>query len=149
MVPISPDQAKSLQGQPDLAAQIKTIFNPNVGTYSVEADIGPAFSTRRQETFSAMTQILGNDHDLMKVMGDLYFKAADFPLADEIAERMKRMVPPQVLGVGPPPAVLAMQQQMQEMQQHFTGLLTAQVQELAEAKGKPEGQGRRSGAAEL
>ena len=33
-------------------------FNPAVGRYSVEADMGPSYATQRQEAFEAFTQIL-------------------------------------------------------------------------------------------
>ncbi len=35
---------------------------------------------------------------LMNIIGDLVLLAADFPMADEAAERLRRMVPPQALG---------------------------------------------------
>ena len=47
------------------------------------------------------------------------FKAADFPMADEIAERLRNMVPSQALG-GPSPQ----EQQMQAAIQHLTGQVT-------------------------
>jgi hypothetical protein len=47
------------------------------------------------------------------------FKAADFPMADEISERLHNMVPTQALG-GPSPQ----EQQMQAAIQHLTGQLT-------------------------
>jgi len=34
------------------------------------------------------------------IIGDLYAKSLDWPGAEEIAERLKRMVPPQALGEG-------------------------------------------------
>jgi hypothetical protein len=95
---------------------VQGIFNPNVGRYDVEADIGPAYATRRQEAFNAITQILGQAPQLVNLIGDLLFKAADFPMADDIAERMERMVPPQAKGEGVPPAVAQLQGELQKMQ---------------------------------
>lgn len=102
------------------------IFNPNVGRYDVEADVGPAYATRRQEAFDAITQILGQAPQLVNLIGDLMFKAADFPMADDIAERLERMVPPQAKGDGPPPVVAQMQQEMQKLQ----GMLAKTIEEL-------------------
>ena len=133
-VPITPEQAKALQGDKDIAAQIKTIFNPKVGRYDVEADIGPAYATRRQETFNALTQIMGQNQNVAHAAMDLLFKAADFPMADVIAERIRRTIPPAILGEGPPPAVAQLQQQAEQMQQHMQQVITQLIQENAQLK---------------
>lgn len=96
--------------------EIKNVLNPKIGTYDVAVDTGPAYSTRRQEAFAAMTQIMGQNGELMKVAGDLMFKAADFPMAQDIAERLSRAVPPQLKGEGPDPHIIQLQQQLQQMQ---------------------------------
>jgi hypothetical protein len=41
------------------------------------------------ETFNALSSILMQNESLTPIIGDLLFKAADFPMADEIAERMQ------------------------------------------------------------
>lgn len=118
---------------------ISAIFNPNVGKYDVYCDIGPAYATRRQEAWNAITQIVTADSALMPVIGDLLFKAADFPNADKIAERLFRMVPPQALGTGPSPAEAQAQQQIQEAQaqiKHLSTLLENTVRQLADEKSK-------------
>ncbi len=99
---------------------IQSIFNPTVGRYDVEADIGPAYATRRQEAFQAISQIIKEGPELVNKIGDLLFKAADFPMADKIAERLK----PQA---GPTQQDLEMQKQMQaqgELIQKMSGELT-------------------------
>lgn len=98
---------------------VTTIFNPTVGTYDIISDVGPDFATRRQDAYNAMSNILSQDPELGKLIGDLMFRAADFPMADEIAERLKNMVPPQALGIGPSPQEMALQQQLQTLQQTF------------------------------
>jgi hypothetical protein len=71
---------------------VKILFNPKIGKYAVEADVGPAFQTQRQETWNAFVEILSSAPELMNVFGDLGFLAADFPMADEIAERIRRNI---------------------------------------------------------
>src|SRR6185312_4968562 len=68
---------------------VQRIFNPNIGSYEVVSDVGPDYATQRQEAFNAIVQILTQAQQLIDRIGDLLFKVADFPLADEIAERMK------------------------------------------------------------
>jgi hypothetical protein len=109
---------------------IAGIFNPNIGRYDVEADVGPAYATRRQEAFNAITQILTSAPQWGAVIGDLLFKAADFPMAMEIAERLERMVPPQAKGEGIPPAVQELQMQLVQTQK----MLATMAQELGEER---------------
>jgi len=118
------------QKNSDEAKQV--IFNPNIGRYDVISDVGPDFATRRQEAFNALSQIAASNQELMLLVGDLLFKSADFEYADEIAERMERMVPAQAKGDGPPPQVLALQKQVQALSQMLETLSQkAQEQQLA------------------
>lgn len=111
---------------------ISAVFNPKLGMYEVQADVGPAFATRRQEAFNALSQMATQAPEMMQVIGDLVLKAADFPMADEAAERLKRMVPPQALGTGPSPTEANLQQQLQAAH----GLLQKLTEELTTAKSK-------------
>ena len=133
-VMIDPNAQKSYmikrQQEADQAKQI--IINPKIGKYDVQADVGPAYATRRQEAFNALSQILSQSSELVPLVGDLLFKAADFPMAEEVAERLERMVPPQAKGEGITPAVQQMQLQLKQMQ----GSVAALVQQLAEEKSK-------------
>jgi Phage P22-like portal protein len=130
--PASEEQVKQAQGDPNLKDKIETIFNPTVGKYDVEADIGPAYSTRRQETFNALSQMIAQNQELGKIALDLLFKAADFPMADEIAERCKRAIPANILGIGPPPEV----QQLQQQNQALHSIIQELSQQLNTAQGK-------------
>ena len=115
------------------------IFNPNVGKYDIYCDIGPAYATRRQEAWNAITQIIKTDGALVPIVGDLLFRSADFPNADKIAERLERMVPPQAKGIGPSPQEQQLQQQAQKDQaqiKHLSTLLENYIRDLADAKSK-------------
>lgn len=140
-IKVDPNAPQALQeekvGQGEEQSVI-AIFNPNVGKYEVEADIGPGFATKRQEAFNALSQIIQSSPELMNIAGDLMFKAADFPLAEELAQRLRRMVPAQALGDGPPPEVTQLQQQ-NEMLQQLMGRLQQEIARLQlEAKGKAD-----------
>jgi hypothetical protein len=95
---------------------VSAIFNPNVGRYEIESDTGPGYATRRQEAFNAMTQIASQDKGFLEKAGDLYWKAADFPMADELAERYANAIPAAIKGKGPPPEVQQLQGQLQQSQ---------------------------------
>lgn len=109
---------------------IGEIFNPSVGRYDVVIDTGPSYQTQRQEAAAAMTELSSRNPQLMQVAGDLLMKSFDFPFADQLAERLKKALPPQFQDDGKkgeeiPPAV---QQQMQQMQE--------QLKQLSDALGK-------------
>lgn len=127
MVKVDPQAAQALlQEENERDNEIKAIFNPNVGRYEVEADVGPAFATQRQEAFNAISQILQQNKELTASVGDLLFQVADFPMADEIAQRLRRMVPAQALGEGPTPGMQKLQQQNQMLNQ-MVQELTAKI----------------------
>lgn len=100
------------------AAAVTRIFNPNVGSYEVQAEVGPNYATKRQQAFDALSQIIQTAPSVMNVAGDLLLKAADFPMAEDLAERLQRLVPPQALGQGPTPQEQALTQQLQGSQAH-------------------------------
>lgn len=108
---------------------IAAIFNPSVGKYDVQADVGPNYATQRQEAFNAFSNIAAQSPELMGVIGDLLFKSADFPGADEIAERLERMVPAQAKG-GPSMEITQLQGQLKNMQ----GVVTKLLEELSHEK---------------
>lgn len=135
--PTHPQAHTQIQNQDDDSFDpeaIMSIMNPQVGEYDVVATIGPNYTTRRQEQFNAISQILKADPAIMPIVGDLLFKSADFDLADEIAQRLYRMVPPQALGQGPPPADAMMQKQIGEQSQ----LIQKLQSELLIAKNKSD-----------
>ena len=121
-----------------ITGEVTHIFNPNVGKYEVEADIGPSYGTRRQEAFNAFSQIAAQNPQMMSIVGDLLFKSADFPGADEIAERLERLVPPAATGNGPSPQEQHMQLQVQNLQQALAKTLNDLTAAKLEAKNKSE-----------
>lgn len=127
VVNLDPKAAQAHEEQRNrITNEVKTIFNPNVGRYDVQADIGPNYGTRRQEAFNAFSQIATQSPQMMSLVGDLLFKSADFPGAEDIAERLHRMVPAQALGEDAPPEIKALQGQVQHLQQ-ITGKLLEEL----------------------
>jgi hypothetical protein len=127
--PISPAEAQKQQEDPE-QPDPAIIFNPNVGTYDVEADVGPAYGTQRQEAANAFSQIMQQNPAAFQIVGDFWAANSDFPNADELAERLKRGLPPQYKA-GPDPQVMAVTQQAQQMQQQAQGLLQKADAEIA------------------
>jgi hypothetical protein len=140
----NPNQAQNAPGmlpptpQQALAASVTRIFNPAVGKYEVQADIGPAYATKRQQAFDALMQVMATAPQVMSVAGDLLMKNADFPYAEDLAERLQRLVPPQALGTGPSPAEQQMQQQLQGAQAHVALLSERLAVAEMKLKGRDE-----------
>lgn len=130
-------QAFMLQQQEN-AETAQRILNPNVGKYEVQADIGPAYGTKRQEAFNAFTTLLTQAPQLTAVIGDILLKAGDFPGANEAAARLRRMVPPQALGVGPSQNEQQLQAQIEQMKGVVTELLNENARLQNSAKDKSD-----------
>lgn len=107
------------------------VLNPKIGKYEVISDVGPDYVTRRQEAFDALSQIASTAPELMSIIGDLVLLAADFPMAEQAAERLKRMVPPQALG-----EVNGQVQQLQQQLEATQQLSSSMAQKLAELQMK-------------
>lgn len=76
---------------------IETVLNDvRVGTYDVTVSMGPSYSTMRQEAAAAMVEFGQSWPKLMDIAGDKVVKAMDWPGAEEIAERIKKTIPPEI-----------------------------------------------------
>lgn len=112
-------QVMSEFGEPVLRNDLKA------GKFDVRVKIGPSYTTRRQEAADSMVQFAQAYPPTMQLAGDLIAKAMDWPDADKIAERLKRAIPPNVLGDDqeqPDPQqqqAMAMQQQLQQVLQQM------------------------------
>lgn len=93
---IDPDQKEAVTKQQQPDGSIKKIYNLGVGKYDVTISVGASFATKRQEGADFITQLVQTSPDLMPIVGDLLFKSMDMPYSEEIAERMKKMMPPQL-----------------------------------------------------
>lgn len=66
--------------------------------YDVTIGVGPAYSTARQEATDALIELGKNWPKLMDVAGDKVVGNMDFHGSEDVAERIKRTIPPQILG---------------------------------------------------
>lgn len=122
MVKFNPTQPEPVKEVRDMetGGLIEKIYNPGVGTYDVMVTTGPGYMTKRQEALDAMSQILQSNPQLWSVAGDLFIKNMDWPGAQEMAERFKKILDPKVLSEGDQsPEMMAAQQQMEAMTQEL------------------------------
>jgi len=114
--------------QPFEVEGLTRVYDLTAGKYDVVVRSGPGFSTRRQESASQMVEMVRAFPALFPVAGDKLVRNMDWPGADEIAERLERLVPPQAKGDqgAQPPSPDQVRQLMQGMQQ-----MQAQLQQMA------------------
>ncbi len=93
-ISINPEQPEAYREVKKPDGSIMEIYNPGVGRYMVDVQVGANYGTRRQESFNALTEIAGKDPKFMDIAGDIYFEIGDFPMSDKIAERYGKALAP-------------------------------------------------------
>ena len=73
------------------------LYDITVGRYDVITDVGPSYESKRMEVAENLTNIVQSIPALGQYAGDLLVRALDFPQASELADRLKRTIPPQIL----------------------------------------------------
>lgn len=68
----------------------------SIGTYDVVVTVGPSFTTQRTEARQSMSEFIQYYPAAAPLIGDLYAKSMDWPGADEMAERLEFMLPPEI-----------------------------------------------------
>ncbi len=95
-VRVDPNSAKPYDQIKTGAGGVLKVINPHIGKYDVIVTIGPSFSSKRQEAATIIGDLVTSDPGLMQMFGDLWLKNMDFPGAQEMAKRAKKLVPPEV-----------------------------------------------------
>lgn len=72
----------------------KTQFNLGVGKYDVSIETGPSYATKRQEAASSMLELAKSVPAMGTAAPDLIVKNLDLPGAQELAERLRKTLPP-------------------------------------------------------
>jgi hypothetical protein len=122
--PMQQEPVKKIVNQDGIV--IDKIYNPSVGKYDVRVVTGPGYATKRQEALESMAQLLQGNPQLWQVAGDLFVKNMDWPGAQDLAKRFQKTLDPKVLADEDNPALVAANQQMQQMQaemQHMAEML--------------------------
>lgn len=118
--------------QPEMdekTGKLKTTINDmSVGQYDCTVSAGPSFSTLRQEAAESMESFGQSWPKLMDIAGDKVVRAMDWPGAEEIAERIAKTIPPELLdkdGRETPQIPPEVMQIMQQAQGHIQQLEAA------------------------
>jgi hypothetical protein len=85
-------------GQPGAPSAMQAVYDLGAGKYDLTVEAGPSFTTRREEAANQMLELIRAFPQAAPVLGDLLAKNLDWPGAEEIAQRLKTLLPPQLQG---------------------------------------------------
>lgn len=132
--PAPGQQASEYTVAPEHIEGMTKVFDLTTGKYDVTVAAGPSFTTRREEASEQMMEFIRVFPQSAPLIGDLLAKNLDWPGADEVAARLKAMLPPQAQS-GIPQVVQQLHQQLQEQDGHAreaVGQLQQQIQQLSQ-----------------
>lgn len=121
------------QMQNGIEAQIPKIYDIGTGRYDVTVSVGPSYQTKRQESVAAQLELVKAFPAIVPIAGDLIIRNMDWPGAKDIAERLKKMLPPNLQDDDGTPEVKIqkMQAALQQMSQQHE-LLTHELTKATE-----------------
>lgn len=103
-------------------------YDLTAGKYDLVVTVGQTYSTKRMESFDMMSQIIQGNPQLLATIGDIFFRNSDVAGANQLADRFKKMLPPQLQddpGADPKQQAVAMQSQLQALSQQHDALVQA------------------------
>lgn len=135
------DEPKNIGVNGALSEDQEETIDLSKGSYDVKVIAGSSFTTRRQETVAAMTELFNSNPELFMIMGDVYFKNSDFTGAQAMAKRMEKAIDPKFLeeedeGSPEQAQMQAMQQEFEQIIQGMQGELQQAQQQLADKQGE-------------
>lgn len=123
-------------GAQPAAPGVEQVFDVTVGKYDVTVSTGPSYQTKRQEAVASQMQLVSSFPALMPVAGDILVRNMDWPGANEIADRMEKMLPPQLQEnpneQGLPPQVQSQISQLTAQNAHLQQALQETTEQLKE-----------------
>jgi hypothetical protein len=117
---------------------LQMVYNLGVGTYDVSLDTGPSYTTMRQEQATAMMEMTQANPQMMQIAGDLIVKAMDWPGAQELADRMKLALPPEIQKAEMEKKQKNASPEMMQMMQQFEMVIQQKDQLMEQAVAKIE-----------
>lgn len=116
-------------GERDLNG-IEKMYDVTSGEYDVVIDTGPSYKTKRQEDAELMSQMAQGNPELMKVAGDIIVRNMDLPGAQELSERLKKTLPPELQDIDPSQEIPVKVKQQLDQYGQLVEQLTEQLHRL-------------------
>jgi hypothetical protein len=74
----------------------KVLNDLTVGKYDVVCKVGPSFATQRSEARQSMSEFIQYFPPAAPLIGDIFADMMDWPRAEEVAERLGTVLPPEI-----------------------------------------------------
>lgn len=129
-------------GKPDGVDPLPAgIYDLSRGKYDLTVETGPGYTTKREESAAQMMELIQAVPQAAPIIGDLLVKNLDWPGADEIADRLKTLLPAALQGDGGQANQMAdqaaqLQQQNQDLQLQLTAAKQDQTNKSEELRVK-------------
>ena len=118
-VVIDPSANLPYQEQPGPNGKKMKVFNPTIGKFGVTVDIGPSYASKRIEASESMMDFVRAMPQTGQLVADLIAKNQDWPGAEEMATRLAKAVPANLMGQDmkdiPPQVQAAINNMQQEL----------------------------------
>lgn len=98
-----------------------------IGKYDVVMDNGPSFATKREEAVQSMLEFIKIYPQGAQVVSDLLVKNMDWPEAQEISDRLKKLLPPGTIEDKNQPQLPPQIKQQMDQSQKMIDALTKQL----------------------
>lgn len=111
----------------------ETLYALDAGKYDATVDVGPSFASKRQEATQAMIEMTKSIPSIGQAAPDLIVKSMDWHGAQELAERLKKTLPPNLTD-DPNKAAPAVPPQMQAQMEQMGQMVEQLTQQLHQAE---------------
>jgi hypothetical protein len=117
----SEDRPKMLGINGLMADGQKQSYDFTKGRHEVRVTTSQSFATKREESAAFLTDLVNKQPQMMQVMGDLLFKYMDVAGAEAMADRMRKVIPPNLTQDDDEqdPEKMQLMQAIQQMQQQL------------------------------
>jgi hypothetical protein len=140
------DERTVTLNQPHMDKGVEKIYDLSTGRYDVSVQVGPSYKTQRQEAAEAMIELTRSMPVIGNAAPDLVVKVLDMPGAKELAERLKRALPPGLADADDqqqiPPAAKAQIDQSMQMVDALAQQVNALMDELESKRAEIESKER-------
>jgi hypothetical protein len=118
MVPVNGADG-TFKGEPALQNG-QPVIDLNAGRYDVAVSMGSSYLSRRQEAVAQLLELIKVDPQIAPIIADILVRAMDIPDGNAIADRLMKMLPPQIRppDENQPPAQMLAGQLQSMSQQH-------------------------------
>lgn len=114
---MAPPPQPGQEPAPPKIGSLQGVFDLTMSKYDITVEAGPSYTTQRQETAQIVSELIRANPAMLEIGGDIMVSNLDLKDGDELARRMKKMLPPQLQDNGEqaiPPQVQAQMQQMEQ-----------------------------------